>query len=294
MSRTRRLHAALVALCTLALAGAACVVIDPREVCVKTRLGHVKGTQSGVDGNPLGLNDYHCYRTTSLVYETSTNPFGKRDDNDPGSQADYKDHAIDARTKDGQRIDSVTYSIRFRVPGEQVERVYKEIPNGMNGVVEQVVKFHSRTTVRQVLQQYDAEVINSDRLEAVQRDIEARLRPEFEGKGVVLESFQLRKPDFNDEYEAAINKRQIAEQDKERAVIEALAATERAKGEAAAARERARGEAEAIALVGEALARNPLALQQQLVEAIGKANTIYLPASGVSALLPVPSPPAGR
>lgn len=268
------------ALLVLSSTGIACKVVDAREVCVKHRLGKVKGIETGTDGNPLGLNDYACYPTTARVYETSSEP--------DKSKADYRDVPIDARTKDGQRIDAVTYSVRFAIPRDEVLEVFATIPNGMDGVVEQVVKFHSRTTVRQVLQQYDAEVINSDKLADVQKVIEDRLRPEFEAKHVILESFQLRKPDFNDAYEDAINKRQIAEQDAQRAIIDAQRKTTEAKAEADAARERAKGEADSIALRGAAIRQNPEIIQLEAVQAIRDAGAIYLPSTGVTQLLPTP------
>jgi regulator of protease activity HflC (stomatin/prohibitin superfamily) len=265
--------------------------VSAGEACVVTRFGKVRGVAE--PGLNFGVgNKYHCFSTRSLVYETVENP--------RESGADFTDFPVDARTRDGQQIDRVTYSVRFRVPPDRAASIFNEVARTNDQVVERLVKFHSRSIVRNSMQEYPADKLYSSQIDDVVKEIEAKIRPELEAKGLIMEAFTVRKIDFNEAYETAVNARQIAAENVKRAEQEALAAETKAKGEALAEIEKAKGDAEAqrlraaaeaesIRLRGEALRLNPGVAQLEFFEAIKAGKVQFLPSNGIQTLLPVPT-----
>jgi regulator of protease activity HflC (stomatin/prohibitin superfamily) len=186
------------------------------------------------------------------------------------------------------------------VTRESVRQMYREVSRDMEDVNERVVRFHSRSVVRLSMQEYSAQKIYSQSIFDVEETIESRLRPLFAEKGVELESFALRKIDFDKDYVDAVEKKQIAQEriktaeyEAESAVNEAKRQAELAKGEAQAQVERARGEAEAIGLRGEALRGNPDVLRLNFVERLSNVQWGILPAEAVTPFLPLPAPTPG-
>jgi len=238
-----------------------------------------------------GVQRYHCFSTRSVVYETLDDP--------RSSEADFRDIAVNAQTSDGQQI-VVKFSVRFHVTRESVRRMYREVARDMEDVNERVVRFHSRSVVRLSMQEYSAQKIYSQSIFDVEETIDSRLRPLFAEKGVELESFALRKIDFDKDYVDAVEKKQIAQEriktaeyEAESAVNEAKRQAELAKGEAQAQVERARGEAQAIGLRGEALRGNPDVLRLNFVERLSNVQWGILPAEAVTPFLPLPAPTPG-
>lgn len=262
--------------------------VDAGEACATTRFGAVTGAVGpGLHVKWPVAQQYHCFSTRAAVYETNDDP--------RASNADYPDTAVTAQTSDGQQI-VVKYSIRFHVPENRAAEVYREVARGMRDVTERVVKFHSRSVVRLSMQEYSAQKIYSQSIFDVEQTIEQRLAPLFREKGVELESFSLRKIDFDKDYVDAVERKQIAQEriktaeyDSDAAVNEARKQIELAKGEAQASVERARGEADAIRLRGEALRGNPDVLRLNFVEQLKNVQWGILPADAVTPFLPLPA-----
>lgn len=269
-----------------------CKSVSAGEACVVTRFGKVRGiAEPGLNSGMF--NDYSCYSTRRLVYETSEQP--------KDSKADYADFHVDARTRDGQQIDAVTFSVGFKIPAQNVGTIYNNVARTEAQIVERVVKFHSRSIVRNSMQEYPADKLYSNQIDDVAGEILGKLRPEFEAAGIQIESFAIRKIDFNQGYEQSVNARQIAfeqtrkaEQDAKTAEATALGAAkaeiEKARGDAEAQRLRAAAEAESIRLRGEALRQNPTVAQLEFFEAIKAGKVQFLPSTGIQALLPITTP----
>jgi regulator of protease activity HflC (stomatin/prohibitin superfamily) len=261
----------------LVLASSSYVQIEYGTVGLVTRFGAVTGRVM-----PPGLNwkmplveGVVRYRTQEIIYQT----VGEGE-----SQADYSDLPTDTTTADGQQI-ILKYSIRFRIDPERVSWIANNIGDERD-VVEKVVKFHSRILARNIPKEYAALDLYTGNIQAVQDQFEDQLGPLFAEKGIVLDSFGLRKIEFTEDYKQAVEQKQIeaetviTEQHKaEQAIYQAQAQVERAKGEAQSTIERARGdaekvkllagaEAEAIQIKGEALATYPAIIQLQFVESL--------------------------
>jgi regulator of protease activity HflC (stomatin/prohibitin superfamily) len=242
-----------------------------------TRFGAVTGRvmYPGLNWKIPFIDGVVRYRTQEIIYQTA----------DQGeSQADYVDFPTDTTTADGQQI-ILKYSIRFRIDPERVAWIANDIGNERE-MVEKVVKFHSRILARNIPKEYEALDLYTGNIQEVQDRFHEQLAPLFAEKGVILDSFGLRKIEFTEDYKQAVEQKQIeaenviTEQNRaEQAVYQAKAQVERAKGEAQSTIERAKGdaekvkllaeaEAEAIQIKGEALAKYPTIIQLRFVESL--------------------------
>jgi regulator of protease activity HflC (stomatin/prohibitin superfamily) len=215
------------------------------------------------------------YRTQEIIYQTV---------GEAVSQEAYEDFPTDTTTADGQQI-TLKYSIRFRIDPTRVSWIANNIGSERD-VVEKVVKFHSRILARNIPKEYAALDLYTGNILAVQDQFEEQLTPLFAEKGVILESFGLRKIEFTEDYRQAVEQKQIeaeniiTEQHRaEQATFQAAAEVEMAKGEAQSTIERARGDAEmvkvlaeaeagAIQVKGEALAKYPAIIELRFVESL--------------------------
>src|SRR5215204_4303185 len=83
--------------------------VQAYESCLLVRNGEIKEEWApGLHWRFLPLSDLACYRTARTTYEASP---GER-----GGGADYNEPPVEARSKDGQRIDAVSFRIAFHVP----------------------------------------------------------------------------------------------------------------------------------------------------------------------------------
>jgi regulator of protease activity HflC (stomatin/prohibitin superfamily) len=261
----------------LILASSSYVQIRYGTVGVVIRFGAVTGRvmRPGLNWKIPFIEGVVRYRTQEVIYQTA----------DQGeSQADYVDFPTDTTTADGQQI-ILKYSIRFRIDPERVNWIADNIGNERD-VVEKVVKFHSRILARNIPKEYAALDLYTGNIQAVQDQFEEQLKPLFAEKGIILDSFGLRKIEFTEDYRQAVEQKQIeaekviTEQHKaEQAIYQAQAQVERAKGEAQSTIERAKGdaekvkllaeaEAEAIQIKGEALAEYPAIIELRFVESL--------------------------
>jgi len=266
-----------VVLIVLILASSSYVQVEYGTVGLVTRFGAVTGRvmHPGLNWKMPLIENVLPYRTQEIVYQTAS---------EGESQADYVDSPTDTTTADGQQI-ILKYSIRFRIDPQKVGWIANNIGDEQD-VVEKVVKFHSRILARNIPKEYAALDLYTGNIQAVQDQFEEQLMPLFAEKGIILDSFGLRKIEFTEDYKQAVEQKQIeaenviTEQHRaEQATYQAKAQVELAKGEAQSTIERARGdaekvkllaeaEAEAIQTKGEALAKYPAIIQLRFVESL--------------------------
>ena len=271
--------------------------VDQGDVCVVTSAGKVVRA-AGPGFNPKFpiIESWHCFSTRQTIYQTTA---------EADKNADFNDVPVDANTKDGQQI-QVTYSIAYHVAEGDAEYVYGKVGRDMTQVMENVVKFYSRSYVRNAMQNYIAAQIYSGDLLQIQRDIAETLTVDFTKNHVILDAVVLRKPTFSAEYVASIEQQQIAQQSIQTEAYKAQAAENTAKatvamakGAANAAIETARGQAEAIKQVsqaqayaieqqGTALNKFPAMLQWHFLDQLSTSKWMLLPKDGVMPLLQLP------
>jgi regulator of protease activity HflC (stomatin/prohibitin superfamily) len=239
---------------------------------------------------------WHPFNTRQTIYQTTETADNK---------ADFNDVPVDCNTSDGQQI-TVTYSITFHVAQKSAQIVYGQVGSDMSQVMENVVKFYSRSYVRHAMQMYEAKQIYSGDLLAIETNIEDQLKLDFAANNVVLDALVLRKPTFSTEYVSAIEQQQIAQQNIQTEAYKASAAENTAKqtvnlaqGTADAAVISAQGEAKAIKLKADAtsyaieqqglmLEKYPQMLQWHFIDQLNTSKWMILPNSGAMPLLQMP------
>jgi regulator of protease activity HflC (stomatin/prohibitin superfamily) len=216
------------------------------------------------------------------------------------------DDSIRARTRDGQEVNvdaSVIYSID---PNKIIDMHIEWQDRYQDGVVRPL----ARGVIRDMASQYGIEeIVSSKRVEMVQK-ITDELTKKMAENNLVMVDFILRDIHFTDQYAAAVEQKQIAEQN----ALQAQYVVQQKKQEAEQVRQTAQGAADAVVIAaqGEAqsieikakaqaaawaalaavLNKNPEMLTYEYIQKIApNLQVIYLP-SGTPLLLPSTTPAA--
>ncbi len=211
------------------------------------------------------------------------------------------DDSIQARTKDGQQVyidASVIYSID---PSTLINLHITWQDRFEDGVVRPV----TRAAIRDAVSQYGVEEIVSTKRAELEQAITDAILEGLASNNLQMDDFLLRNIRFSDEYAAAVEQKQIAEQlalqaqfvveqkkqeaEQARQVAQGVAdaAVIAAQGEAEATVLRAQGQAEAWAALAEVLSNNPDLLTYEYIQKIApNISVMYLP-SGTPLYLPV-------
>lgn len=186
--------------------------------------------------------------------------------------------AVEARSVDGQRV-LMDVTILFRIDPTKVNQIHLDWSTSPGGYGESLIRPQTRSVVRDVVSGFQAEQIYGAGRDAMQTQIEDELRSRIEARGFILNDVLVRNITFSDEFANAIEDKQIAEQNLEKARTEAEQRRTEAKGQADAAIESARGEAEAILiraranaealrLISEQIAANPNLIQYVYIQSL--------------------------
>jgi regulator of protease activity HflC (stomatin/prohibitin superfamily) len=223
------------------------------------------------------------------------------------------DDSIRARTKDGQEV-IIDASVIYQIDPAKVVQLHIVWQNRYE---DGFVRPEARGIIRDAVSQYGVEeVVSTKRVEMVQIISEV-LRESLSENNLRLVDFVLRDIHFSEEYAAAVEQKQIAEQQAQQAQFvveskkqEAEQARQIAQGQADAAVIAAQGaaesaviaatgaaeariieaqaEAEALELLAAALQDNPQLLQYQYILKLAPGvQTIFIP-SGNQFILPLP------
>lgn len=214
------------------------------------------------------------------------------------------DDSIQARTKDGQIV-FVDASVIYAIDPDRIINLHitwqKRYEDG-------VVRPQARGVIRDAVSQYGIEEIVSSKRAELEQIISDGLTTGLSNNNLIMVDFVLRNIRFSDEYAAAVEQKQIAEQQAQQAFFvveqrkqEAEQARQVAQGQSDAVVIRARAdadariiqaqaEAEALRLISEAIRENPDLLTYRYIEKLApNVQTIYLP-SGQQYLVPLPQP----
>ena len=213
------------------------------------------------------------------------------------------DDSIRARTKDGQEV-ILDASVIYQIDPAKVVQLHivwqERYQDG-------IVRPEARGIIRDAVSQYGVEeVVSTKRTEMVDT-ISQLLAETLSDNNLLLLDFVLRDIHFSDEYAAAVEQKQIAEQQAQQAKLvveqkkqEAEQARQVAQGQADAAVISAQGAAEAQIiqaeaqaraneLIGQSLQANPEILQYQYILKLAPSvQTIFIP-SGNQFILPLPN-----
>ncbi len=215
------------------------------------------------------------------------------------------DDSVRARTKDGQEV-LIDASVIYAVDPTHVVELHIAWQDRYE---DDVVRPLARGIIRDIASQYGVEEIVSSQRVALEDSITQELTDKLFTNDLILVDFILRDIHFSDEYAAAVEQKQIAEQQAQEAkfVVEsrrqeadqarvtaqgqADAAIIAAEGRAQATILQAQAEAQSLALIGAALADNPDVLTFRYIDKLApNVQVMYLP-SGQPVLLPLPTVP---
>jgi len=202
------------------------------------------------------------------------------------------DDSITARTADGQEI-FVDASVFYQINPKKVVDVHILWQNRYSS---DLVRAQSRGIIRDAVSQFNVEqVISNKRFELVGY-INQELGVKFDENGLTLVDFVLRNITFSPEYSAAVEQKQIAEQEARQAAFvveqkieEAKQVVETARGDSQAAiiaaegraearLIEARAEADALTLIQQAIVNNPELLTYQYISKLApNISTMLLP-----------------
>jgi regulator of protease activity HflC (stomatin/prohibitin superfamily) len=181
------------------------------------------------------------------------------------------DDSIQVRTKDGQQVyidASVIYAIDPLLAVDLYRTWRFNYEDGL-------VRPQARGVIRDVASQYGVEEIVSTKRAEMQLLITQELEKIFTENNLVLRDFVLRNIRFSDEYAAAVEQKQIAEQQAQQAAF----VVEQRKQEAEQARQVAQGQADAAVIAAQGAA------DARLIEAQAEAEANRLIAQSITPTL---------
>lgn len=212
------------------------------------------------------------------------------------------DDSIRARTKDGQEV-FVDASVIFQVDPTKVVNLHIDWQSRYQ---DELVRPTTRGIIRDIASQYGIEEIVSTQRGSLESGITAALEEKFAENNLVLVDFVLRDIHFSEEYAAAVEQKQIAEQQAQQAAFvveskkqEAEQARQVAQGQADAAVIAAQGqadarliqaEAEAAALqqIAQVIAENPDLLTYEYIQKLADEIDVMLLPNDAPFLFPLP------
>lgn len=166
--------------------------------------------------------------------------------------------ALQALTADGQNV-FLDLSIRFHPEPKKLDLLHRKIgPDFLNRVIRPQV----RSVTRMIVASFKAADVYSSQRKNIQDMIFKELKFDFEKNYIILDEVLLRNVQFSEEFQKAIEEKQIAQQETQRMkfILE--------KQELEKQRQiiEAQGDAEAIRLKGKALQENPSLIQYEYVK----------------------------
>lgn len=212
------------------------------------------------------------------------------------------DDSIRARTNDGQEV-FIDSSVIFQVDPNKVTSLHIDWQDRYQ---DELVRPTTRGIIRDVASQYGIEEIVSTKRDALESTITTTMEEKFAENNLILVDFVLRDIHFSEEYAAAVEQKQIAEQQAQQAkfVVEskrqeaeqarqvaqgqADAAVIAAQGEADARLIQAKAEASALELINNAIKDNPDLLTYQYIEKLGPDIKVMLLPNDSPFLFPLP------
>ncbi|HML24606.1 MAG TPA: prohibitin family protein [Aggregatilinea sp.] len=215
------------------------------------------------------------------IYSTAQQEYTMSGDTNEG--AIQGDDAVTALTQDGQQV-RIDVTVLYRINPASVNQLHLSWQNRyQDGLVRATV----RNQVRGSLTQFRVEEIYGTEHDRLQTQIEDGVRKLVEDDGLEVINVLIRNITFSPEYVAAIEQKQVAQQQAQEAEFrvqqreqEAEQQRALARGDADAARIRAEGETAALELINQQLSQNPLLIQWRYVETLSdNVQMILLPSN---------------
>ena len=192
--------------------------------------------------------------------------------------------AVRAISSDGQVI-FVDATVIFRLDSTDINEIHR---NWRNTYIDGFIVPQVRSQVRNVVSEYGAEEIYSGGRAQMEQQINEDLTGTLAEEGIIMRDVLIRNIEFSPQFTDAIEQKQIAEQDAQRAVFRVQQAEQEAEqvrveaqgqadavviaaeGDAESTVIRAEADAEALDLINQIIAQNPDLIQWQYINELGE------------------------
>jgi regulator of protease activity HflC (stomatin/prohibitin superfamily) len=180
----------------------------------------------------------------------------------PQEGAIYGDDSIRARTKDGQEI-FVDASVIYSIDPNKVVDLHIDWQDRYQ---DEVVRPLARGIIRDVASRYGVEEIVSSKRVEMEALITTELEKKLAGNELLMTDFILRDLHFSEQYAAAVEQKQIAEQLAQQAAF----VVQQKKQEAEQARQTAQGQADSVVIASKGAA------EARLINAEAESKALLL------------------
>ncbi len=193
------------------------------------------------------------------------------------------DDSISALTRDGQTV-ALDISLRFHLDPENVWRLHKDVGGDY---LRKIVRPDLTSVTRTIVADYPVTDAYSAQRQAIEDRIQTRIAQDLKKTYIVVDEVLLRNVQFSEVFHAAIEQKQIAQQQAQRMQY----VLQKARMEKEQRIIEADGDAKAIRLKGQALAENARLVQYEYLQKIApNVQAIITDGRGLAA----PATPAGR
>jgi regulator of protease activity HflC (stomatin/prohibitin superfamily) len=215
------------------------------------------GLQEGQLGE--GLHFLLPWVQDTTVYDIKTHTYTMSGASNEGNQSvGNANDALEALTADGLPV-WLEMSVQFHPDQDNVWKLHREIGPYY---VEKIVRPQVRSHVRMIVSQYPVVDVYGGRRAQIIEQINNRLRRLFAQNHLVLENALLRDVSFSQQFQQAIEQKQVAQQEVQRMTFVVQQADKERRRKII----EAEGEAASIRLKADALAKNPQLVQWEYVK----------------------------
>ena len=250
----------VIVLVFLSFASSFWVIVDAGETGIQSLFGKVRDTElsSGFHlKNPF-------VKVTKMPIRTQEYTMSKA----RGEGDRFGDDAITTLTKEGLSVD-LDITVLFHVEEEKASDIYRDIGLQYREVI---IRPAIRSIIREVIAQYDAKDIYSDKREEATQKISEKIGQSFDPRGIVVEDVLLRNVELPTDLASSIEQKLQAEQDAARYDF----ILEKEQKEAERKRVEAEGQRDAQAIINQSLTTRYL--EFLYIESLkDREGTIYVP-----------------
>lgn len=164
------------------------------------------------------------------------------------------EYEMEASSKDLQKVSNIKVAVNYNVDKSKANTLYREIGKDFKGVIIEPAIYES---VKQGMSQYTAEELIAKRSE-VSNVIVTLLTDKLESRGIAITALNITDFSFSQEFDDAIEKKQVTEQQTQQAKYE----LEKAKVENEKKIENAKTEAEVMKQQNEQITEQTLKLKE--------------------------------